>query len=542
MRFRSSYGLVLAVLLAASVPAAAQSQNSGFVFTDVTAPSGLEGPLAGMMGHGAAWGDYNHDGRPDLFVGGFCDRPAAEYRPARGPVKSVLLRNTPRGFEVDQQRAVSFYGRTSGAVFVDLDNDGALDLYVSNNARPGRPSTDPIRREAQNRHNNLFRNERGQFLDVSAASQACPDTLRTARNIGVLDFDADGLLDLLVLEDRFTEPDPRSLLLRNRGSLLFQVANARAGFPDNVFGLGLAVADINDDGRPDVFLGHSNRFLLSTGDGRFREDEQLNATFAWEPLHGEDWPCGAAFGDLNRDGRLDMVLSVHCETARNKVYLHDGVTNGVPKFRDVTEAVGLAEPVPTKCPHVEIQDFDNDGWPDVYFSAGWLDEAGSFTPLVYRNLGVRAGGIPKLVPPREINPPRAIKVPMIYFPAGPTADFDGDGRLDLFLVNWFQGRRSLLLRNDTPLRNWLDVRVTGRNINAMGIGSLVRVFAPGTPRKLLGLQEIATGYGYASGQVAVCHFGLDQHELVDVEVKLPGGKVIEQPGVKANQRLIVREP
>ena len=98
----------------------------------------------------------------------------------------------------------------------------------------------------------------------------------------------------------------------------------------------------------------------------------------------------------------------------------------------------LADVVPVRCPHVEIQDFDNDGWPDIYVSAAWLDD-GKVTPLIYHHDGVR-DGVPRF------SPPRPIAMPMVYYPAGPSGDFDGDGRLDLFLINWFAGNHSRLLR------------------------------------------------------------------------------------------------
>src|SRR5688572_7107484 len=91
-------------------------------FVDVTAQAGLVEPLRGLLGHGAALGDYDGDGHVDLYVGGFSDRPDAEYKPAGGPVGNRLLRNLGNArFEPAGTSALEIHGRTSGAVFADLD-------------------------------------------------------------------------------------------------------------------------------------------------------------------------------------------------------------------------------------------------------------------------------------------------------------------------------------------------------------------------------------------------------------------------------------
>ena len=504
-------------------------------FEDVTVPAGLREPLAGLMGHGGAWGDFDGDGRIDLFVGGFADRPDAEYAPAPGPVLNRLFRNDGGGkFAPVDVPGLSVPARTSGAVFADLDNNGTLELYVANNAKQhtGRNPQKP----AQAQRSQLFRNDAGRLTDISAASGACPESLFTARNVGVLDFDADGLLDLLFVEDKFTKA-PRSVLMHNLGGLKFADASEAAGLPSDIFGLGLAVADVNEDGRPDFFVGHSNRLFVSQPGNRYREAVELAPVFKHAPFDAEDWPCGAAFGDLNRDGRMDLVVSAHSVKARNRVFLNGGMKDGAPQFREITTEAGLADVVPVRCPHVEIQDFDNDGWPDIYVSAAWVDD-GTVTPLIYHHDGVR-DGVPRF------SPPRPIAMPMVYYPAGPSGDFDGDGRLDLFLINWFAGNHSRLLRNDAPAKSWLDVRVKGRTFNAMGIGSLVEVFAAGhsgDPGHRIGTQEIGTGFGYASGQPAVCHFGLGNAETVDVEVRLPDSAIVKLPNIKAGQTLTVEQP
>src|SRR5262245_42806908 len=118
-----SLGSVLAGLFVALLAAEPPAPPVPIMFEDVTDKAGLKEPLAGIMGHGGAWGDFDGDGRPDLFVGGFCDRPNAEYKPANGPVAAALFRNRGDGtFEHVKDTPATHFGRTSGAVFADLDN------------------------------------------------------------------------------------------------------------------------------------------------------------------------------------------------------------------------------------------------------------------------------------------------------------------------------------------------------------------------------------------------------------------------------------
>jgi hypothetical protein len=112
-------------------------------------------------------------------------------------------------------------------------------------------------------------------------------------------------------------------------------------------------------------------------------------------------------------------------------------------------------------------------------------------------------------------------------------------------VNWFAGNHSRLLRNESKPARWLDVRVVGRRMNRMGIGAQVELFSAGrigNKRALLGFQEIGTGYGYASGQPAVAHFGLSGVGEVDMRVHLPGGRTVDRTAVRADQLITIEEP
>ncbi len=503
------------------LPAFSSNDPASIVFEDVTESSGLSNPLAGMMGHGAAWGDIDRDGSPDLFVGGFCDRPDSEYSPAKGPVRAALFRNSGAGrFEQIRNSQVEFCGRTSGAIFADLNKDGFPELYVSNNSQGAADSSGKSRTNAQRMLSKLFKNEKGVLKEISDASSACPPDLLAARSIAVLDYNNDQLLDLLIVEDKFKknkQKPPRSLLLKNTGNLTFKEANKETGLPEDIYGFGVAVADLNEDSAPDFFISHSNRLFLSAPGHKYQEATALKTIFEWNPMDNEDWPCGVAFGDLNTDGSLDLVLTAHHDPAKNRIYINRGLKNGIPQFQEVAAKVGLHQNIPAKSPHVEVQDFDNDGLPDIYLSAAWKNGR-NVVPLIYRNRGIQKDGLPYFQAVQEI------KTPMIYFPAGPSADFNQDGKMDIFLVNWFRGETSHLLQNRTKTGNWLRVKAP--------IGSKIKLFSG---EKLIGYQQLYIGYGYASGQIPVCHFGVGSLKTVHLEITLPGGVRKRQNNIPVNR-------
>jgi hypothetical protein len=538
-------GAVFAVLVGLG---AVQGAGYPFVFKDVGDEAGLFPHVAGIRGHGAAWGDVDGDGWLDLYVATFH---------TDGSKPNLFFRNDKGKFKPDDQKALAISTRGTGVVFADLDNDGDLDLYIGSMPQPKNNLTGCA----------LFRNDGGgKFTDVSKDNGACPPAFG-GRSATVLDYDGDGLLDLLVGEDPLPgyngSKTKSSRLFRNTGNLQFEDVSKAVGLPD-VPGLGVAAGDVNNDGWPDFFLaasGGGNVLFLNDGRGRFREAPGTRPVFSWEGAGGaggDNMVCGVCIADVNRDGRLDIVLGQHysapwVQPVRNRLYLNRGIKDGNPTFEDVSVAAGLT-PLGMKSPHVEIQDFDNDGWPDIYFSTVKFQDGRPY-PVIFRHQGI-VDGLPRFrddawaVNDFPTAADRAVKrsgplfekvlqeKKVIYMAAGPAGDFDNDGRLDLFLANWWVEARSLLLKNETPGGNWLRVRVDGvPGVNRMGIGCRVNVSAGG---RLLGCREIATGYGYASGQPAYAHFGLGSEETVDVEVIFPHGKgTITRKGVKANTVLTV---
>ncbi|MGB8361943.1 MAG: CRTAC1 family protein, partial [Acidimicrobiia bacterium] len=476
-------------------------------FEDVTDSAGLVEPLTGMHGHAAVWTDVNGDDRPDLYVGTFADSDAEEYafRGATGASPDRLLVSDGSKFTVDESLPEAFT-RTSGGATADLDGDGDLDMVVSRNRDED---------ELELTSSQVLENQGGSL--VPAGDLSLPEVFG-GRSVGVLDYDRDGLYDLFIAEDHWVNGSSR--LLHNDGGLSFSDATAEAGIPDDVHGLGVATADFDGDGLSDIFVSGSNRLLLSDGPGRFSEAD--NSVFAWESYGDEDDVAGVSVADVNRDGLLDIAIGHHYNSTLEfgtevavRLYLNRG--DGL--FEDVTEQAGLV-PIPTKAPHVELNDFDNDGWPDLLASAAAGDG-----PALFVNEGVE-DGVPRFAAPDGFGSPQ-------YWVAAPSTDYDRDGRLDVFMVEWYPSLPSILLRNETPSGHWLEISVDADH--GYGIGWRVEVR---DGDELIGAREIAVTQGYSAGVLPVAHFGLGTLDEVDVRlVPSDGSGAIDLTDVTANQHL-----
>lgn len=475
-------------------------------FVDSTTSWGADEPLRGMLAHAVATGDVNGDGWTDVFVGTFADRPEEQYavRGATHPSTDRLLLGGRDGFTPDG----GFPGakaRTSGGRFVDLDGDGDLDLVVARNVRAserGRAPSEILRNDGNGRF------EQATVLDRPGG----------ARSIGLLDYDGDGRTDLFVTEDRWSGGS--SVLFHNDGELRFHDATAEAGLPTDVVGMGVASADLDDDGAPDLFVAGSNRLFASDGGGRFHEVGTTD--FQWPTYGTEDDPAGVAVGDLDGDGRLDLVVGQHYgstvdrgERVPVRLYLNVGIdTANDPLFRDVTEASGLVG-LPTRAPHVELADFDADGRLDVLVSA--VSTAG--TPVIFRNVGT-TDGVPRLV---AVSPPGGQQ----YWPAGATLDADHDGRLDVVLADFEPTRPSLVLRNTTASGHWVAFEAPP--------GARVELRDPTAEDRLVGVTVVAASTGYGSGDPPVAWFGVGRTRAVDVVVRTADGRTFRARGVPVDR-------
>jgi hypothetical protein len=395
-------------------------------FAESTRSFGLIEPLTGMYGHAVAAGDVDGDGWTDLFVAGFADRPTEQYevRGARGPSPDRLLLGGENGFTVDP----TFPGelaRTSGATIADLDGDGDLDVVAVRNPRGDA--------RIQARGTVVYEQVDGGWR---IGEPLLPDV--AGRSVAALDIDRDGLLDLLVVADRFGGGSTR--LLRNDGSLRFTDVTDDWGIPDDLTGLALATVDLDLDGWSDIVISGDPRVLMGGPNGfRVEVHEELR----FELFGIEDDPAGIAVGDLNGNGRPDLVIGQHFNSTVDdgtevpvRIFVNREIDGGFV-LDDVTDAAG-SPGLETKSPHVAVVDLDNDGILDIVTSA----VSSSGAPIVLRGLGPDPDGTPRF---ETIGRPGDGG----YLVTGIEEDLDRDGRVDVFQMAWEPSEPSQLFSN-TP--------------------------------------------------------------------------------------------
>jgi enediyne biosynthesis protein E4 len=472
----------------------APADGDGIGLVESTGAVGLIEPLTGMYGHAVAAGDVNGDGWTDLFVAGFADRPTEQYavRGATGPSPDRLLLGGEDGFTLDS----TFPGelaRTSGATMADLDGDGDLDLVAVRNQR----GDDGIKSRSTVVYEQVDGGWRvGEPLLDGVAG----------RSVAALDVDRDGLLDLLVVADRFGGGSTR--LLRNDGDLRFSDVTDEWGIPDDVTGLALATVDLDLDGWSDIVVSGDPRVLMGGPDGfRVEVHEELR----FELFGDEDDPAGIAVGDLNGNGRPDLVVGQHFNSTVDdgtrvpvRIFVNREVDGGFA-LDDVTDAAG-SPGLETKSPHVAIVDLDNDGIPDIVTTAISSSDA----PIVLRGLGPDPDGTPRF---ETVGRPGDGS----YMVTGIEEDLDRDGRVDVFQVAWEPSEPSQLFSNTSASGHWLQIDLRG--LPGGPDGARVDVLDAET-ETVLGRGWGASTTGYAAGPTSVVHVGLGDNIANDLVVRM----------------------
>lgn len=483
---------------------------------------------------GVAAGDFDRDGWVDLYV----------VRGDAGP--NLLFRNRGDGTfeEVGERAGVALAGaRSVGPVFVDVDGDGWLDLFVPALLCPRKTGYCDDLRAPRMGAVKLFRNRGdGTFEDVTDRSGL--SFTRDSFSAAWGDYDLDGDLDLFVAHwGEFRPPGSSEHLWRNNGDWTFTDVSVPLGvsaayeFVTGEIGdLSFTpnFADIDSDGWPD---------LLVAGDFRqskvFRNLAGRQFIDVTKPVISDENGMGAAVGDYDNDGDLDWFVSSIWDpdqdnrennwyVSGNRLYRN----RGDGEFEDATDAAGVR--IGYWGWAATFADLDNDGWLDLYHVNGWRTddpEAYEFhhdPAVLFRN---RGDGSFEEIARRVGVADRGQGRGVVAF------DYDRDGDIDLFVAN-IEGK-PVLYRNELPAdQGFVSVRLVGRPPNTEGIGARVWVEAGGVVQ----MRELRVGSNFVSQDPAEAHFGLGRATGVErLRVRWPGGGEQEWRGLPGNAWVVVHQ-
>ena len=438
-------------------------------FQDVTETAGVAGEGYSMA---VATADFDNDGLPDIFVAGV-NRNILYRNLGGGRFADITVKAGLAGFDPQHVKPWSI-----SAGWFDYDNDGWLDLFVSNYVAWD-PAAEPQCGPAGARFychpdayrglpNQLFHNNRdGTFTDVSRSS-GIASSIGKGMGVAFADFDGDGFTDIFVANDSV-----RSFLFRNQGNGTFREIGLEAGVA-------------------------------------LREDGKAIAGM------------GADFRDFDNDGLPDLVVS----GMLNDGFLLFRNLGKRQMFQDYAQRAGLLMPTRQLTGwSLGLYDFDNDGWRDLFAAVShfpsferYIGKSAAQPNRIFRNVDGRFEDVSAAAGPD-------FQLPALHHGAA-FADFDNDGRIDA-VVTTLDGQVKLF-HNATPdAGHWLAVKLRGTHSNRQGLGAVVQlILADG--RTLTG--HATTSVGYASSSEPLVRFGLGAHPAAGkITVRWPGGATQEQP-------------
>ncbi len=464
---------------------------SGITFTHM---AGVDGSyyMPEYMGPGSAFFDYDNDGDQDiLFVNGAWH---SETRPMDKSTTNQLWRQEPGGkfVNVTAGSGLADSGFGMGAAVADIDNDGDLDVYISN------LSADQLYRN----------NGDGTFTNIT--KQAGIDNDEWGCSAAFFDYDRDGFLDLYVTNyvrmDRSVKcfdaggrpeycgpdsyPGVADCLYRNNGDGTFTDVSASSGIGARVKrGLGVVAADFSGDGWIDIYVandGEENLLWINQQDGRFREEAMLRGA-ALNEVGQAEAGMGIAIGDVDHNGEFDLLVT-HLDGESNTLYMNEGAGG----FRDDSQAAGMGALKLVKMTGfgVGFPDLDLDGQFDVVIGNGRVKrsyaqqaEDDHWAPYDEPNLVMLGQGNGRFLDASNrfaaFCEPRATTRGLAF------ADYDNDGDLDVLVNN--AGTAARLYRNEAGNgKNWIGLKMIDPRLKRADIGARAAVYsAAGTQHLLL---------------------------------------------------------
>jgi len=474
---RCKYFLIIfsALLIGAATNLGAQTIQ----FRDVTNAAGIPPIDPNGFGHGASFGDFTGDGRPDIYV--------ISYSTA-----NFLLRNDGGTFtDIASSAGVKFPTQSDrGMAAADYDNDGDLDMYIA----------------AGYTGNVLYRNNgNNTFSDVTSSA----NVNLTGQGQGVAwgDYNKDGRLDLFV-----AQTDGNNALFRQESNQTFTDATNSTGIGNFSLSLQPVFFDVDNDGDVDLFVARkesqANLLYINNGNGTFTE-----RAGNWGITNSSPHDQGAAIGDYDRDGDLDIYICNY--DGFNQLFRNNGNS-----FSEVANAAGVLSGFAGNRGAL-FGDFNDDGWLDIYVTRNDDNKMyqnngdGTFTDVSSASgtANTNSGYSPSL------------------------ADYDNDGDLDIFFTN--TGQNSVLYQNLGPFNNWLQIKLVGNASNRDGVGAKLTGWLGGQRQT----QVIIAGQAYlCTGSDLTAHFALAASNKLDsLIVQWPSGTRDRFTNLSANQKLTLTE-
>lgn len=511
----------------------------------------------GPMGSGVAIGDYDGDGRPDLFVVSKTESCRLFRNLGNWKFEDVTARAHVGG----EGDAAAIWKQ--GATFADVNNDGLLDIYV---CRFGAPNLLYV-----NQGDGTFKEEaaaRGLAVnDASVMAAFC-------------DYDRDGWLDVFVqtnLLDSKTHPaGQKNYLFRNNRDGTFSDVTQRAGITGEGQGHSATWWDFNEDGWPDLYVANdfapADKLYRNNGDGTFTD--VINDVVPHMPFSA----MGSDLGDINNDGKFDLIVaemaaSTHQKDQRTMALSRSrlaedppsGVAKASQRFHnalylnagagrclEIAEMAGVAATDWTWS--VRFEDLDNDGRIDLFATNGMHRESHNadlmarmlMAPtleekvrieraspvLAEKNFAFRNRGDLQF---EDVSAAWGLDQRGVSFGAA-FGDLDGDGDLDLACTNFQAGLT--LLRNDSDAGHRVVIALRGVKSNRFGVGATVTLKSKSGTQ----VRQLVLARGYVSSSEPVLHFGLGGDDrVIQLTIDWPSGSTQTLENLAADARYTITE-